>query len=199
MLKGGIISSAILLLCLSGNAQLERNGTVVTERGDTLSGIFRYEEGRLFAGLEYLGPEGEEEASFYPADTLLSFRSEGRFYRSLSLRKEQAGMKARSLALERIDGKMDLYEGRYPYRSCTCQERPSIREGAFLRKEEEGRVHLVKKNRFLDRIENPEAISSAFLPFEKLMRDVRDRAYAFSELDRAVERYNERAKALSEP
>lgn len=94
---------------------------------------------------------------------------------------------------------MSLYEGRYRRKSCSCQDYASVRKAAFIRKKGEGRVHLVKKNRFLDRIKNADELAPAFLPYEELMKAVKEREYAFSGIGKAVERYNRRSKTRAGP
>ncbi len=90
-----------------------------------------------------------------------------------------------------------MFRGRYASRSCSCQDLPSVRKGVFLLKEEEGELHLVRKNKWLDRIKNADAAASAFLPFDTIAADVKERKYAFSEIGKAVKRYNERSKELT--
>jgi hypothetical protein len=122
----------------------------------------------------------------------------GEGYRSFRIPEKLAGIEGYSLLLEETVGAMSLYRGRYRSRACDCQELPSVREGALLVKEGKERVHLVKKNRWLDRIKNAEGIASAFLPYDGIMKDVRDRQYDFSGIGKAVDRYNERSKASQE-
>lgn len=191
-----ILSFSIQLYALG---QVEKEGVAVLEGGDTLRGTFRYEEGRLFAGVEFLDPPEASGAPYLPADTLSFLYLDTVRYKSLTIGKKEAGVKSRSLAARKMDGAMSLYEGRYRRKSCSCQDHASVRKAAFIRKEGEGRFHLVKKNRFLDRIKNADELASAFLPHEDLMEAVKDREYTFSGIGKAVERYNRRSKSRAKP
>ena len=192
---GTIIS--LLLWPLSIFGQVQREGAAVLEEGERLEGRFRYEASSLFAGVEYR--KGEGDWVFLPADSLKSLRLEDERYRSIAIPKELAGYRGSALFMQKLEGKMALYRGRYRSKACSCQDYFSVREGAVLIKEGEERVHLVKKNRWFDRVKNAEHVASAFLPYDRIMEDVREREYAFSEIGKAVERFNERSKASDEP
>ncbi|MFB6258813.1 MAG: hypothetical protein ABEH38_08970 [Flavobacteriales bacterium] len=189
----------LYLFSLSLIAQVEKEGVAVLRNGDTLEGKVRYEEGRLFRGVNLKPGNGKDRWIWIPSDSLRSLRLDSAFHRSFFLSKERAGVEGYSLMALKTSGVMSLYKGRYRYKSCTCQELPNIRKGAVVRKRGEDRLYLVHKNLLLDRIKNAEDLAPAFLPYDELMEKVRAREFAFSEIQRAVARYNERSKALSDP
>lgn len=190
MAKRSFYSVLGLLLCFSAMGQTQRKASLVLHSGDSLEGELRYEKGKLFRGTEFR-PKGGEWA-FYASDTVRHLKMGEKTYVSLSLPEEKAGIDQDALAERLVDGRMELFRSSFLYRSCTCQDRPEVREGEFLRKEGEEGVHLARKNRLLDRIKNPEDIAFLFLPFEDLKEKVKGRRFKFSELPDAVERYNEK-------
>lgn len=175
-------------------AQVEKEGWMVLNDGDTLTGKFQYEKGRLFTGIDHL-PEGGEQIEL-TADTLKLGYLEGSFYRSLFIPEEKAGVAGHALLERVVDGRMRLYKGHYASRSCSCQDLPSILKGAFIF-DETDKLWLVKKNRWLDRIKNAEEVASAFLPFDDLVKAVSGRQWDLSGIGQAVDRYNERSKDLT--
>ncbi len=191
----------ILLLFISfgvrGIPQVQKEGLAVLKGEDTLRGDFRYKEGHLFMGVDFRTPEGNWV--FLPSDSLKFLRIDGRFYRSFLISQEQAGIRTASLLLRKVEGRMSLYRGHYRHKSCSCQDYPSVKRGAALMKAGEAHFQLVQKNQLLDRIKNAEEIASAFLPHDDLMEGIADRDFAFSELESAVRRFNERSKAPSSP
>lgn len=173
--------------------QTQREASLVLYSGDSLEGELRYEKEKLFRGTEFR-PKGGEW-NFYAPDTIRHLKMGEKTYVSLSLPKKKAGIDQHVLAERLVDGSMKLFRSSFLYRSCTCQDRPEVREGKFLQKDGNGDLYLVRRNRLLDRIKNPEDIAFLFLPFEGLKDKVKGREFKFSELPLAVERYN---KGLAE-
>ena len=182
----------ILILPFGAYSQeIQRTGTLFFRSGDTLDGELRYEKGRLFDGFRFSpnGEKAEEHRSVAPKE-LDALLFEGSRYKSLFIPEDLAGVTGHVLAELIVEGPMELYKGRYPYRSCTCQKKPEIMESWLIRKRSSGRLKAVRKNLLLDRIKDAENVARAFLPFDGLAEDVRERRYAYSEFPRAVERYD---------
>lgn len=90
-----------------------------------------------------------------------------------------------------VNGPMELFRARFPYRSCTCQDKPEIMKAWLIRKEGSEQLRPVRKNKLLDRVKNAEDAATAFLPFDELAKDVEEREYAYSSIEEAVIRFNQ--------
>ncbi len=171
---------------------MEEEGVLVLRNGDTLEGTVRSQEDRLFEGLAFKkNAGGEGTFQRFSAEELRSLQLDSSHYLSLFISKEYAGVEGYSLSERVVNGPMELFRGRFPYKSCTCQKRPEIMEAWLIRKGTE-KLQVVRKNKLLDRIKNAEEAASAFLPFQGLANDIEEREYRYSELRKAVQRYNRR-------